>query len=90
MHDSREALRILASSTDKSIPSHEEEDDEIITLDHSLYCIEFLRQSTMCHADTTVEAKDDQFKGVVGFGITHECQDLGEMVRWVDERNKIQ
>lgn len=45
--------------------------EEGIALDHVLHCIEFLRQSIMCNADSTVEVKDLQFPGVVGFGIAH-------------------
>ena len=60
---------------------------ETITLDHVLHCIEFLRQSVMCHADTTVETKDPLVKGVVGFGIAHPCRDWNQMVKWVNVRN---
>lgn len=58
-----------------------------ITLDHVLHCIEFLRQSIMCHADTTIEAEDIRLHGVVGFGIAHSCRRWDQMVEWVDNRN---
>ncbi|KAF7508281.1 hypothetical protein GJ744_009426 [Endocarpon pusillum] len=60
---------------------------ESITLNHVLHCIEFLRQSVMCHADTTIEAKDENLHGVVGFGIAHACRNWDQMVKWVEDRN---
>jgi Mycotoxin biosynthesis protein UstYa len=41
----------------------------------------------MCHADTTIEAKDEELHGVVGFGIAHACRNWSQMVKWVDDRN---
>ena len=61
-----------------------------ITLEHVLHCIEFLRQSVMCHADTTIEAKDEHLHGVVGFGILHACRNWAQMVKWVDDRNAME
>ena len=56
-------------------------------MDHVLHCIEFLRQSVMCHADTTIEAKDPRYHGVVGFGIAHSCKNWSQLVQWVNDRN---
>ncbi len=63
--------------------------EESITLHHVLHCIEFLRQSIMCHADSTIEAKDPDFHGVVGFGIAHSCKSWDQLVRWVNSRNGL-
>lgn len=81
VHDSRHDL--LTGSDVSTLPPTN------ITLDHVLHCVEFLRQSIMCHADTTIEAKDKHFHGVVGFGIAHSCRNWWQMVRWVDKRNAM-
>lgn len=64
--------------------------EENITLHHVLHCIEFLCQSIMCHADTTIEAKDPEFQGVVGFGIAHSCRSWDQLVSWVNGRNGLE
>lgn len=46
---------------------------------HVRHCIDLLRQSLMCLADTTVEVKDDVRGGVRGFGVEHRCSDWGEL-----------
>jgi hypothetical protein len=50
---------------------------------HVRHCIDLLRQSLMCHADRTVEVKDDK-GGVLGFGTKHECADWNELVEKID------
>lgn len=63
---------------------------KVITHDHVLHCIEFLRQSIMCHADSTIEARNEHLHGVVGFGIPHACRNWQQMVDWVDDRNALE
>lgn len=46
---------------------------------HVRHCIDLLRQSLMCLADTTVEVKDDARGGVRGFGVEHQCGDWEEL-----------
>ena len=47
----------------------------------------FLRQSIMCHADSTIEAKNPNFHGVVGFWHRAFVQELGS-VGGLGERSK--
>ena len=35
---------------------------------HVRHCTDLLRQSLMCHADTTIEVVDEEINGVHGFG----------------------
>ena len=55
---------------------------------HVRHCIDLLRQSLMCHADTTLEAKDESVNGVTGFGIEHRCKDWNQLVEWTADRQR--
>ena len=47
-----------------------------------------IRQSLMCHADTTIEVKDHDIGGVRGFGILHQCRDWFGLVKWTEDTQK--
>ncbi|KAM3064785.1 hypothetical protein ACMFMG_008734 [Clarireedia jacksonii] len=51
---------------------------------HIRHCIDLIRQSLMCHADTTIEVKDEEINGVRGFGTVHMCRDWNELVKWTE------
>jgi len=55
---------------------------------HIRHCIDYIRQSLMCYADTTIEEKDDKINGVRGFGTLHECRDWRDLVKWTEETQK--
>lgn len=61
---------------------------EEFDVDHVLHCIEFLRQSIMCHADTNIQVERELHGGLLAFGEVYECKDWFQMVDWVNERNK--
>jgi len=52
---------------------------------HIRHCIDLIRQTLMCYADTTIEEKDDKINGVRGFGTLHQCRDWQGMVKWTEE-----
>ena len=64
--------------------------DEELPMDKSpmrvRHCIDLLRQSLMCQADTTVEVKDEEVGGVHGFGIEHQYREWKELVAWTAEQ----
>ncbi|KAF4627064.1 hypothetical protein G7Y89_g11093 [Cudoniella acicularis] len=41
---------------------------------HVRHCIDYIRQSLMCHADTNIEPVVQEQNSVVGFGSTHYCR----------------
>ena len=49
---------------------------------HVRHCIDYLRQSLMCLADTTIEHLDEKVGGVKGFGTQHQCKDFKQLVQW--------
>lgn len=55
---------------------------------HVLHCVEFLRQSIMCHADASLQTEASSHQGIVAFGVTYPCRNWWQMVIWVDERNQ--
>ncbi|KAF2439687.1 hypothetical protein P171DRAFT_368535 [Karstenula rhodostoma CBS 690.94] len=59
------------------------------TLPHIRHCLDLLRQSIMCHGDTTLEVVDPRVKGVHGFGVKHRCRDWGQLVHWTEQWNDI-
>ena len=74
---------IEALSNHHAKPDFEHEVDET----HMLHCIEFLRQSVMCHADTTVQLEAEYHQGIMAFGVEYQCKNWWQLVDWVDKRN---
>lgn len=58
--------------------------EEMIDPAHVRHCIDYLRQSLMCHGDATVEVKPVGVNGVRGFGIEHQCRDWERLRGWVE------
>ncbi|KAI0448093.1 hypothetical protein F4803DRAFT_496473 [Xylaria telfairii] len=50
---------------------------------HVRHCIDYLRQSLMCHADTNLEPVRKDLGGVTGFGSEHKCRDFDKLKDWV-------
>ena len=67
----------------REVPEFENPVDEI----HTLHCIEFLRQSIMCHADTTIQTEAEYHRGILAFGVEYQCRNWSQLVDWVDDRN---
>ena len=53
---------------------------------HVRHCIDLIRQSLMCQADTTVEVVDEAINGVHGFRVMHMCKDWSQLVRWTSRQ----
>ena len=68
--------------------------DEDIPVDirpsHIRHCIDLLRQSLMCHADTTVEVVDEKINGVHGFRTEHQCRNWNQLVKWASKQQTRQ
>ncbi|OTA99910.1 hypothetical protein M426DRAFT_66888, partial [Hypoxylon sp. CI-4A] len=52
---------------------------------HIRHCIDYLRQSLMCHADTNLEPIDIDLGGVNGFGFPRKCRDFTKVTAWTDK-----
>lgn len=76
--------RIAALRSHDTEPEFEHDVDE----DHTLHCIEFLRQSIMCHADTTLQTEAVYHQGILAFGVQYQCRNWWQLVEWVDKRNE--
>lgn len=50
---------------------------------HIRHCIDYLRQSLMCHADTNLEPIIRDM-GVSGFGTEKQCRNFSRLAEWVD------
>lgn len=48
------------------------------------HCIDYLRQSAMCAADSTLEAWKTDVKGVDGYGQMRQCRDFGRLYAWTE------
>lgn len=56
---------------------------------HEYHCIDYLRQSIMCSADTTLDfaelQPDGRRKGFSGANSTHHCRDWDALTSWAFE-----
>lgn len=50
---------------------------------HSAHCFDYLRQSIMCNADTSLEGKTEAGPG---WGSRHECTDYEALLEWANEK----
>ena len=57
---------------------------------HVRHCTDLLRQSLMCHADTTIEVVDEKTNGVHGFRTEHRCKDWDQLVQWTTKQQRRQ
>lgn len=58
------------------------------TTHHIRHCLEYLRQTIMCHVDTNLEYREEHpvTKEVSTSGYTdHQCRDFGEMFDFVEK-----
>jgi len=53
---------------------------------HSAHCFDYLRQSIMCNADTSLEGKTEAGPG---WGSKHECKDYDAVLAWADDHTAI-
>jgi len=58
-------------------------------IQHTKHCLEYLRSSIMCAADSTLEPWKNTLNGVDGFGNPHMCRDFDELFRWAEEYRHI-
>lgn len=56
---------------------------------HEYHCIDYIRQSIMCSADTTLDfaelQPDGRRKGFSGANSTHQCRDWEALTAWAVE-----
>lgn len=68
---------------------HSEHSSEHSADAHVRHCLEYIRQSLICAADTTIEltvkAPEEGRVGVRGFGTQHVCRDFRQLVDWTSK-----
>ncbi|KAI0470510.1 hypothetical protein GGR56DRAFT_660645 [Xylariaceae sp. FL0804] len=52
---------------------------------HVRYCIDYLRQSLMCHSDTNLEPVNEELNGVTGFGSEKHCRNYTQLSEFAQE-----
>lgn len=52
---------------------------------HVRHCIDYLRQSLLCHADANLEMPNMEAGGVTGFGFERQCRDIKQLRAWAEE-----
>ncbi|KAH6628098.1 hypothetical protein F5144DRAFT_594191 [Chaetomium tenue] len=52
---------------------------------HIRHCIDYLRQSIMCNADTNLEPIDSDLNGVTGWGFPRKCRDIVRLIGWAQK-----
>ncbi|KAF2125954.1 hypothetical protein P153DRAFT_298809, partial [Dothidotthia symphoricarpi CBS 119687] len=77
-------LSILTTSLPTSMEQWEKMDPKI--REHRSHCVEYLRQSILCNADTTLEGETGSWTKSTGWGQTHSCVDFDALTEWANER----
>jgi hypothetical protein len=52
---------------------------------HVGHCLEYLRQSIMCSADSALEPAENAKRGFLGWGFARQCRDYRELMAWADK-----
>lgn len=53
---------------------------------HVAHCFDYLRQSILCCADSSIEPAVDAVNGFLGAGFPRQCRDFEELKAWAEER----
>lgn len=53
--------------------------------EHTRHCFEYLRQSLMCSADSTIEPAGSRVDGFLGWGFRRQCRNYEELKNWAEE-----
>lgn len=56
---------------------------------HQAHCLEYLRQSILCSADTSLEGRGKHWKVENGYGTKHTCVDYAALTQWATERAPV-
>jgi hypothetical protein len=56
-----------------------------ISKPHVRHCIDYLRQTLLCHADANLEPPNMELGGVTGFGVERKCRDVSKLYSWAEE-----
>ncbi|KAL2060781.1 hypothetical protein VTL71DRAFT_9423 [Oculimacula yallundae] len=54
--------------------------------EHRSHCVEYLRQSILCSADTTLEGETGSWTKSTGWGQTHSCVDFDALTEMANQR----
>lgn len=57
---------------------------------HVRHCIDYLRQSLLCHADANFEMPSREAGGVTGFGFERQCRDIAQLKAWAEEWRMVE
>ena len=52
---------------------------------HAKHCLDYLRQSLICTADSTLEPVDATTDTVSGMHVVHQCRDFEGLKTWTEE-----
>ncbi|GKZ37822.1 hypothetical protein AbraIFM66950_009611 [Aspergillus brasiliensis] len=55
-------------------------------VEHRAHCVEYLRQSILCSADTTLEGETGAWARSTGWGQTHSCVDFDALTEYANKR----
>ena len=53
---------------------------------HIAHCFDYLRQSLLCSADSTMEPAVDSVNGFLGSGFQRQCRDFDQLKMWAEDR----
>ncbi|KAL2067817.1 hypothetical protein VTL71DRAFT_15913 [Oculimacula yallundae] len=67
-------------------PLGDDQHDRMTSPMHIQHCLDYLRQSLMCHGDTTLEPDDPGINGAHGFGPQHNCKSWHQLLEETDKR----
>lgn len=56
---------------------------------HIIHCFDYLRQSIMCAADSTLERMDPKTVTTDGWGTTHQCHDYDALFKWSEDHTRF-
>ncbi|KAF2658525.1 hypothetical protein K491DRAFT_592800 [Lophiostoma macrostomum CBS 122681] len=54
-------------------------------MSHMRHCFDYIRQSLMCAADSTLEPVDPVLGGVTGWNVTRRCRSYTDLKKWAEK-----
>lgn len=53
--------------------------------EHTSHCFEYLRQSLVCSADSSLEPAGSRVDGFLGWGFPRQCRSFDEIKKWSEK-----
>lgn len=84
------SLRIAYyTALNKNVPVQHDDHNQHDDPHHVRHCIDYIRQSLICHADSTMEPVNLTLGGSTGWNVERQCRSYADLSQWAETWRKL-